>query len=62
MHQHCKKVLLQTSFCAFTTMKLISFDVLQRKPQRRDQNIRCHVQFAWKARLVGFAFYYVVFF
>ena len=61
MHSHCKKVLIQTSFWAFTTVKLIFFDVLQRKPQRRDQNIRCHVQYVWKARLVGFAFYYVVF-
>ena len=40
-----KKVLIQTSFCAFTTVKLIFFDILRRKPQRRDQNIRCHVQF-----------------
>ena len=31
------------------------------KPQRRDQNTRCHVQFVWKARLLDFAFYYVVF-
>ena len=45
----------------FTTVKLIFFDVLLRKPQRRDQNVRCHKQFVWKPRLVGFAFYYVVF-
>ena len=41
-------------------VKLIFFDVLLRKPQRRDQNTRSHVQFVWKARLFGFAFYFVI--